>query len=850
MGAGDISTMATAHRFVCVHAHFYQPPRENPWLETVEVQPSAAPFHDWNDRVTSECYAPNGASRILNAQNEIIRIINNYSRISFNFGPTLLSWLQSNTPRVYRAILEADAASQRRFSGHGSAMAQAYNHIILPLASRRDKITQIRWGIADFRSRFQREPEGMWLPETAVDLESLDIMAEHRLKFVVLAPHQCKRIRRMAREGSTPAAGDRWGSTADGAVPTTRAYKVRLLSGRAIAAFFYDGPRSRAIAFEGLLNSGEVFYNRLVSGFNPQLEEAQIVHVATDGESYGHHHRYGDMALAWMLQHVEQTGEVQLTNYSEFLANFPPQWEAEIEENTSWSCAHGIERWRSDCGCNTHPGWSQQWRAPLRQALDWLRDSTMAFSQRAASSLGFELDRARDGYINVVLARNSSGECENQPAANRFLSEFIPLARTPEDRIAALKLMELERHALLMFTSCGWFFDEISGIETVQIITYAARVLQLAAELFGPNAAELEDEFIRRLTEAHSNVSSIGNGSAVYRTFVQPQKVGLKQVGAHYAISSVFTSYPDDAAVFCYSIRRDAFDVYSSGRARLVIGRAQIQSRITEETGQVLFVVLHLGDHNLTAAVKGWSARTDSSYDELCESLKSAILRADVAEAIRIVDRQFAEHGPDGQPQATVTYSLTSLFQDEQRRILSLILRTTLAEVEAGISAIYETQASLLHFLSQSQLPKPQALLLAANFAVNAGLRDALRSDVIDAAKIRELLAVVESDKIELDRMELGFLAGERMKQLMVKLLDNIGGDEQIENALALARTLNLFPFDTRVWQAQNLWYQTLIKTRSTQGISKNWTSTLLELGRELHLCSECLWADEESTAL
>ncbi len=842
--------MATANRYVCVHAHFYQPPRENPWLEIVEVQPSAAPFHDWNDRITAECYAPNGVSRILNAENEIIRIINNYSRISFNFGPTLLSWLQDNTPRVYQSILDADAASQQRFSGHGSAMAQAYNHIILPLANRRDKITQIRWGIADFRSRFNRPPEGMWLPETAVDIESLDIMAEHGLKFVVLAPHQCKRIIPMVAEGSAPAKFSKWTVTPGDAVNTTRAYRIKLPSGRTIAAFFYDSGRSRAIAFEGLLNSGEAFYNRLVSGFAQDSQETQLVHVATDGESYGHHHRYGDMALAWMLQHIEQTEGIQLTNYGEFLEKFPPTWEAEIEENTSWSCVHGVERWRSNCGCNTHPGWSQQWRAPLRQSLDWLRDSVDAFAQRAALSLGFDLDRARNGYINVELARSCTDTKDNLPAINTFLNEFIPQARTPESRVAALKLMELERHALLMFTSCGWFFDEISGIETVQVIAYASRVLQLAAELFGPNAAELEGEFIRRLTEAKSNLPEVADGGNVYRRFVQPQKINLKQVAAHYAISSVFTAYPDEGMVFCYGVRREAFDVHSSGHARMVVGRAVITSEITEESDMVVFAVLHLGDHNLTAAIKRWSDDQNSGYQPLCDSLKAAMTRADIAEVIRLIDRQFAEPGPDGKPQPTRTYSLTSLFQDEQRRILGLILQSTLTEVEGSISAIYETQASLLHFLSQNQLPKPQALLLAANFAVNAGLRDALKSDPVDTVRIRALLVVAESDRIELDRQELGYLAGDRMKQVMLELLDHVGGDEQVENALGLARTLRLFPFDTRIWQAQNFWRQALIQSRSTPNLAQEWTDRFLELGTQLHICSECLWNDEESAEM
>ncbi|ACO32150.1 MULTISPECIES: DUF3536 domain-containing protein [Acidobacterium] len=841
--------MSSPDRYICIHGHFYQPPRENPWLETVETQPSAAPYHDWNDRVTAECYAPNGAARIVNPENEIIRIMNNYSRISFNFGPTLLSWLQSDAPRVYRAILEADHASQKRFSGHGSAMAQAYNHMILPLASRRDKITQILWGIADFESRFGRRPEGMWLPETAVDTESLDLMAEQGLKFVVLAPNQCKRVRPIP-SGEKPASADTgWKDTPHDSVTTTRAYDVKLPSGRSIAAFFYNGSCSRAIAFEGLLNRGEVFYDRLMDAFDAKSEAPQLVHVATDGESYGHHHRYGDMALAWMLEHVEQTGGARLTNYGEFLEKFPPQWEAMIEENTSWSCAHGVERWRSNCGCNTHPGWSQQWRAPLREALDWLRDSVAAYAQRASLSMGFDLDRARNGYIRVILDRNHQAAGETSSAATDFITEFISQARTPELRQAALKLMELERHALLMYTSCGWFFDEISGIETIQIIAYASRVLQLAAELFGPSAAELEEEFVQKLTTAQSNLPKEADGGQVYRKYILPMKVGLEQVAAHYAISSIFTSYPDDAAIFCYLVRREAYEMYSSGRARLIIGRGFVTSKITEESEMVVFAVLHLGDHNLTAAVKRWNTALEPTYAPLCDALQSAMTRADIAEVIRVVDRQFAEASAGGELQPAHTYSLTSLFQDEQRRILGLILTSTLSEVEASIAAIYETQASLLHFLSQSQLPKPQALLLAANFAVNAGLRHALDSEPVDAVEVRALLEVAEADKIELDRQELSYLAGTRMKQAMMAVLGNMGNTEHLENALTLARTLALFPFETRIWHAQNIWNETMQQTRVKKQTT-DWMKQFMELGQQLHICAECLWSDENSVAI
>ena len=445
--------MTSPERYVCIHGHFYQPPRENPWLETVETQSSAAPYHDWNERITAECYAPNGAARVTNTKNKIIRILNNYGRMSFNFGPTLLSWLEENAQRVYRMILDADAASRLRFGGHGSAMAQVYNHVMMPLASTRDKITQIRWGIADFEYRFGRKPEGMWLPETGADTESLDLMAAHGIRFVILAPHQCARVRPLsspvkvakargrqsakhatkesaaeaavtdgasgvaattpngisaATAETSPEAAPEipWTETPGATVDTTRGYVVRLKEDRSIAVFFYDGPLSRAIAFERLLDDGATFAKRLMSGFSNKSEHAQLVHLATDGETYGHHHRYGEMALAWTLKWMEAEGHAKLTNYGEFLEKFPPEYEAQIFEDTSWSCMHGVERWRSDCGCNSGiAGWNQQWRKPLREALDWLRDAVAPLVKKGGAELFKDVDAARDGFIAVMLDR-------------------------------------------------------------------------------------------------------------------------------------------------------------------------------------------------------------------------------------------------------------------------------------------------------------------------------------------------------------------------------------------------------------------------------------------------------------
>jgi alpha-amylase/alpha-mannosidase (GH57 family) len=833
----------SAERTICIHGHFYQPPRENPWLETVEAQESAAPWHDWNERITAECYAPNGAARIVDQQNQIIRIFNNYARMSFNFGPSLLSWLLQNAPRVHEAIVEADRRSQKRYSGHGSAMAQIYNHLIMPLANTRDKITQIRWGIADFRHRFARMPEGMWLPETAVDSESLDLLAKHGIRFVLLAPHQCARIRSLAppaaktpsaKDGKAPAESS-WIETPNASVDTTRAFVVRLKEGRTINVFFYDGPRSRAIAFEGLLNSGEGFAQRLLSGFKPDSADAQIVHVATDGESYGHHHRYGEMALAWVLHSLQDhsirdSSAVCLTNYGEFLEKNPPRFEAQIVENTSWSCAHGIERWRSDCGCSSgRPGWNQKWRTPLRQSLDELRDAVAPLFHEAALRLFKDPDQARNDYIGVVLDR--SRESRDAFFRDHALYEF-----NEEERTRALMLMELERHAMLMYTSCGWFFDDISGIETVQVIAYAGRVLQLASYLFGKRAATLEKKFIDRLAAAKSNLPEQQDGASVYNRYVRSMQVGLEQVAAHYAISSIFKSYPDQAEIFSYSVERLAWDSVVSGRVRLVVGQARICSKITEAAETVAFGVLHFGDQNITAVVKRFDSADSVTYDQFAEEAKAAVNAADFPAVVRCFDRHFGSQ----------TYSLRSLFRDEQKRILDILLTTTLEEVEASLSTIYENQASLLHFLTQSKLPRPEALTVAATFAINAGVRRALESEPIDAIQVRNWLGLAKSDQVTLDKQLLGYIAEQKMKNAMIALNEDPEDLNKVEDALLIARTLRELPFDVNLWQAQNLWYDTWRYHRD-QPSSPEWLEKMKEVGHQLHISVEAIVVDDSN---
>ena len=844
---------APAQRYVCVHGHFYQPPRENPWLETVELQESAAPYHDWNERITSECYAPNGASRITDESDEIIRIMNNYARMSFNFGPTLLSWLEEKAPRTYRMILDADVASAQRYRGHGSALGQVYNHIIMPLASRRDARTQIRWGIADFESRFARKPEGMWLAETAVNREVLDLLAQEGIRYTILAPHQCRHVRRIAEPGAVvkgtsaaaeSAAGSEpapWTTTPNATVDTTHPYRVPLDHGRSIAVFFYDGPTSRAIAFEGLLEKGETFAQRILGALPSHPSEgepAMLSHVATDGESYGHHHRHGEMALSYAMHWIEEGDRATLTNYGEFLDLFPPRWEAEVVDDSSWSCAHGVERWRSDCGCNGgKPGWNQAWRGPLRAGLDLLRDRTAPLAEERAKGLLKDLWAARDAYIRVILDRSPEAE-------GRFLDENAVRTLTHEERTTVWELMELERHAQLMYTSCGWFFDEISGIETVQIIAYAGRVLQLSRRLFGEAGAALEPEFLAILAQAKSNLPEVRDGAEVYRRFSISMRLGLEQVGAHYAISSIFRSYPEEGALFCYSVSRTEHEQFASGRGRLAIGRARLLSRITEEREEIAYAVLHLGDQNLSAAVK----RCDSHDEEQLQAFRTfavevgqAIRRANLPEVIRLIDRYFGG----------TAYSLTSLFTDEQHRILRTILDQTLSEMEESLHKIYEDHASLLHFLTESGMSAPPALALAAGYALNANLRRALEAENFDGSQVLGLLELAQADLVALETPQLSYVAGMRMKRAMARLEDMEHDDSEagaaLASALSIAECLHAMPFEVDLWQAQNIWND-LLQRGDTAGWSEDWREGFRKLGLALNISVDRLVVEEGVT--
>ncbi len=800
-------------RYVCIHCHFYQPPRENPSLEAIEVQDSAHPYHDWNERVCSECYAPNALSRILDDQDRVLELVNNYAHISFNFGPTLLSWMEEKAPKVYASILQADKLSQEKFSGHGSAIAQAYNHAILQLANLRDKITQVKWGIRDFERRFQRKPEGMWLPETAVNVETLEVLAEQGILFTILAPRQARRVRHKNERKWVDVSGDR--------IDPSRAYTVQLPSQRAINVFFYDGPISQAVAFEGLLNDGQRFADRLLSGFSDTRTWPQLVHIATDGESYGHHHHYGEMALTYAFHHIEKNELAELTNYGEFLEKFPPDHFAEIFPDTSWSCVHGIERWRSNCGCNSggHGDWNQEWRAPLRSALDWLRDNLATIYEAQGTELLKDPWKARDDYIRVILDRS------NESLAS-FFGVHASHALDGAEQVRALRLLEMQRQASLMYTSCGWFFDELSGLETVQVIHYAARALGLAPE---SNRRELEPGLIERLRNAKSNLAEHGDGAIIYEKWAKPAYVDNERLAGHFAISSMFENYEGKSKIYCYQVECDKFSIEADGKLRLAQGQANFCSQITRECVAFTFAAVHFGEHNVIAGVL---PSHPEEGETLRKTLSDVFSRADTAEIIRIFDEVFHNR----------TFSLRSLFRDEQRKITNTILADSLASSAAAYHSIYESQAPLIRFLHDLSIPVPPALKSAAEIALNNQLHAAFERPELDPFSIQSYFKEAAASQINLDVEPLEFAIRKRLEKEVESYAQHLNEIENVRKLRQLVDFVLSLPFPVVLWEAQNVLYGPLTQSlHGTIGIANNGDLAGKALREELSQVSERL---------
>jgi alpha-amylase/alpha-mannosidase (GH57 family) len=799
-------------KYICIHGHFYQPPRENAWLEVIEVQDSAHPYHDWNERVSAECYAPNTASRILIENGVITNIVNNYAKISFNYGPTLLSWMELNDRETYDAILEADRQSIKHFGGHGSALAQVYNHIIMPLANSRDKETQIVWGIRDFEHRFNRKPEGMWLAETAVDTESLELLAKHDIKFTILAPRQAKAFRKIGAEA--------WTRTDQKAIDTRRPYLFKLPSGKSIILFFYDGDISQSVAFSGLLNDGKKFADRLLNSFETNDDDAQLVHIATDGETYGHHHKHGDMALAFCIDNIEKDKEASLTNYAQFLSLHGPQYEAQIHENSSWSCVHGVERWRNDCGCNSggKPNWNQKWRKPLREALDWLRDELAVIYARETPFFR-EPWQAREEYINVILNRDDE-------SIRKFMRDHC--TRQVEVN-TVLRLMEVQRNAMLMYTSCGWFFDEVSGIETTQIMQYACRAMQLVSQI---NDFDLELEFRRRLEDVPSNVSGLENAAIIYTRYVLPSKTNLQRVGMHYAIASLFEEDPESFPVFNYTTSNEIFIRKEAGQQKMVLAVTKVKSNVTRSEKRFAFAVIHLGGHNIIGNIS-----IEMEADRFASMQARMVNAFDEGRLGDIIGLMQTYFGPE-------KFSIWQLFQDEKRKVFNFITQQSMVDLEESLRRIYNRDYPLVMALATNEIPIPNAYRTSFEYILNADLVNCFLSDKINIRQVERIMTEMVNWDLRIeDPGKVERFAGESI----FKELKRIGSEgesyKRMERLNRLFPLLVKFSLKPNLYKSQNLFFEISRAIQEHNGRSEDWRKQFALLGNNLGVKTETVLA-------
>ncbi len=770
----------------------------------IEVQDSAHPYHDWNERITAECYGPNTASRILDSKGVIKKITNNYSRMSFNFGPTLLSWMEHYDTETYEAILQADRDSMVNFGGHGSALAQVYNHVIMPLATRRDKETQIIWGIRDFEYRFSRKPEGMWLAETAVDIETLELLASHQIRFTILAPSQARSFRRIG-DGA-------WVNTGQKPIDPRRPYVLNLPSGKSIILFFYNGEISQSVAFSGLLNDGRKFAESLVASLDSASPEPQLAHIATDGETYGHHHKHGDMALAFCLDFIERSKSYDLTNYSQFLSLHAPEYEALIHENTSWSCAHGVERWRNDCGCNTggKPNWHQRWRKPLRETLDWLRFELEKIFEREASEFLRDPWEARNDYINVILKRND----EN---IRKFLRDHCTRNVEPSH---ALRLMEVQRNAMLMYTSCGWFFDEVSGIETTQIMQYACRAMQLVSQI---NDDNLEMEFRRRLEDVPSNVPGLQNASIIYNKFVLPSKINLQRVGMHYAVSSIFEDDPDAFPVYNYTTANEVFVRKEAGEQKLVLGITRVKSNVTRSEKRFAFAVIYMGKHNIIGNIS--LEMEEEKFASMQVRMINAFEEGRLGDIIGLMQTYF---GPE-------KYTIWQLFQDEKRKVFNFITQQSMLDLEESLRRIYNRDYPLVVALHHNGIPIPNAYKTSFEYILNADLVKCFQTDKINIRQVERIMSeLVKWDLRIEDPGKVERFAGDSIFKELKRIAAEGDSYKRIERLNRLFPLMVKFNLRPNLYRSQNLFFEISRQIADDNGRTPEWKKQFWLLGDNL----------------
>jgi hypothetical protein len=687
-----------------IHGHFYQPPRENPWTNTVEREVGAEPYHDWNERIYAECYRPNAYARVFDDAGRILRIVNNYRHFSFNFGPTLLSWIERHHPMVYARIQAADEQSVDMHGGHGNAIAQAYNHTILPLANDRDRMTQVRWGVADFRRRFARAPESMWLPETAVNHATLATLIEAGMKYVILSPYQAERVREIGSEAWTKVDGN--------TLDTGVGYRWFHDDGsrRSIDVLFYNGVVSRAIAFDRVLASSS---RALIDQFSrPNGGAGRLVMAATDGESYGHHTIFGDRCFAHAMEVEAEKQGFWVTNPAELLERHPPKLEVQIAlgddgMGSSWSCAHGVGRWMRHCGCHTggSDGWTQEWRTPLKDAFDRVRDRAAEHLESIGGELFKDPWAARDQYIDVVLDPRGATASFFEANAKHRLDEA--------EQVRALTLLEMQRNALLMYTSCGWFFSDVSGLEAVQVMKYAARALDLMEEL-GVDAPR--EEMLQVLAQAKSNRNGHGTGADVFRKSAESVRITPRRVAAHVAMSSLIEEDGGSREAARYFVSRKGFRRRQNGGVQLVIGQVILQDEATRRTYDHAICALHFGGVDFYAVVKPFPGAI--AFEESVERVMKRFPTASLPMLLRLAQ---IELGPE-------EYGLEHILPGGRERITESIFADLIRRFSVEYARLFEENRRTLEMLQSAGFQLPKELRAAAELTLSRQFEEEIRA--------------------------------------------------------------------------------------------------------------------------
>ena len=746
--------------------------------------------------------------------------------MSYNFGPTLLSWMEQFAPLTYERIIKADIESISEHNGHGNAIAQVYNHIIMPLANEHDKETQIKWGIRDFEYRFGRKPEGMWLAETAVDDDTLRILEANGIKFTILSPYQADKFKKK---------GDKeWTDVSWGNIDPARSYKYNIKSapGKSIDLFFYDGAISRSVAFDELLKDGNKFIKRLKEGVSDCRDFPQIVNIATDGESYGHHTKFGDMALAYVLKVKAKDEGFKITNYAEYLEKYRSDCEVEIKQASSWSCFHGVGRWKEDCGCSTggHPGWNQKWRKPLREALDYLRDELVIIFEQEGPKYFDNVWEVRNKYIDVILDRNEMN-------VKKFQQENFKPDLSDEQKVHAMELLEIQRQAMLMYTSCGWFFSEISGIETVQIMKYAARAMQLATKF---SNKDLETHFLEILSDAKSNIPEHGTGKDIFERFVKPSIVTTKQIASLWALSSLYQDFEDEESVYCYTIKKEAYKKVQKGSSTFVVGHIEIQSKITLQKSNVMFALMQYSGGDFHCAIKEYS--DDFEFNKIKTNLIKTFLMNPLTEIIRAMDECFGKE----------YFTLKDIFIEERRKILQILLKGKLEKFSQTYQVMYDEGKGSIYHLQGLGLKIPDEFKISAAYALSHKFNDIVvhSGGFLDEDSIQQATDLnYEAKKIDiqLDKTPSNKIFSKKILQNINRLVHSFE-IQQADVLLEIFDNINKLELQIDISEAQNIYFSKIYHkigdiiesgTATKRSSNKKFIEMLLEIGENLNINTE-----------